>query len=67
MTRIFLEQKKTKETKEEFFFVAFVCFCVNFILGAAWMENSEPVNSVKSVAPFRWLWACHEKTDTEIV
>ena len=49
MTRIRLEQKGTKETKEKFFFVAFVCFCAKFILGAAWMENSESVKSVKSV------------------
>ena len=55
MTRISLEQKGTKETKEEFFFVAFVCFCANFILGAAWMENSESVKSVKSVVQFLWL------------
>jgi hypothetical protein len=27
MEPIFLEQKGTKRTKEEFFFVAFVCFC----------------------------------------
>jgi hypothetical protein len=29
MTGISLEQKGTKETKEEYFFVAFVCFCRN--------------------------------------
>ena len=50
-----LEQKGTKETKEEFFFfVAFVCFCANSILGAAWMRNSESVKSVKSVVQVLW-------------
>ena len=49
MTRISLKQKGTKGTKEEFFFVAFVCFCANFILWAAWVEDSESVKSVKSV------------------
>jgi hypothetical protein len=55
MTRISLEQKGTKETKEEFFFVAFVCFCANFILWAAWMENSQSVKSVQSVVHSLWL------------
>ena len=54
MTRISREQKGTKETKEEFFSVA-LCFCANFIPGAAWMENSESVKSGKSVVPFLWL------------
>jgi hypothetical protein len=30
MARISFEQKGTKGTKEEFFFVAFVCFCGDF-------------------------------------
>ena len=52
ITRISFEQKGTKETKEEFFFVAFVCFCANSVRGAARMGNSE---SVKSVVQFLWL------------
>ena len=55
ISRISLEQKGTKETMEEFGFVAFVCLCANFILRAAWMENSESVKSVKSVVQFLWL------------
>ena len=46
------EQKGTKGTKKEFFFVAFVCFCANSVPRASRMEISE---SVKSVVPFLWL------------
>ena len=51
----FFEQKGTKETKEEFCFVAFVRFCANSVPMAAWMEDSESVKSVKSVVQFLWL------------
>jgi len=40
MARISLEQKGTKGTKEEFFFVAFVCFCGNCLPMGALMESS---------------------------
>jgi hypothetical protein len=55
MTRISSEQKRTKATKVQFFFVAFVCFCANSIPSAAQMENSQSVNSVKSAVQFLWL------------
>jgi hypothetical protein len=42
----FFEQKGTKKTKEEFFFVAFVCFCAHSVPRAARVENSESVQSV---------------------
>ena len=51
----FFEQKGTKETKEEFFFV---CFCANSVSRAARMGNSESVKSVKSVVQFLWLRLC---------
>ena len=52
MARISFEQKETKETKEEFFFVAFVCFCANSVPWALRLEDSESVKSVKSAVPF---------------
>ena len=52
MTRISLEQKGTKATKEDYFFVAFVCFCGNRLPMKAPMENSSSVKSVKSVVQF---------------
>jgi hypothetical protein len=53
MARISFEQKGTKETKVEFFFVDFVCFCFNSVPRAARMEDSQ---SVKSGAPGEvWL------------
>jgi hypothetical protein len=55
MARISLEQKGTKATKEEYFFVAFVCFCGNRFPMGALVENSESVKSGKSVVPFLWL------------
>ena len=50
----FFEQG-TKETKEEFFFVALVRFCANSVPMAVRMEDSESVKSVKSVVQFLWL------------
>jgi len=51
----FFEQKGTKETKEEFFFVDFGCFRFNSVPRAARMEDSQSVKSVKSVVQFLWL------------
>ena len=51
----FFEQKRTKETKEEFFFVDFGCFRFNSVPRAARMEDSQSVKSVKSVVQFLWL------------
>jgi hypothetical protein len=55
MARISFEQKGTKETKEEFFFVDFGCFRFNSVPRAARMEDSQSVKSVKSVVQFLWL------------
>jgi len=55
MTRISLEQKGTKETKGEYFFVAFVCSLENRFPMGPLMENSKSVKSVKSVVQFLWL------------
>ena len=51
MTRISLEQKGTKKTKEEeLHFVPFVCFCRDSLQLGALVENSESVKSVKSLS-----------------
>ena len=55
MTRITLEQKGTKATKEGLFFVAFVCSCGNYSPMGTAMESSSSVKSVKSVVQFLWL------------
>ena len=50
--RNFLEQKGTKETKEESLFVAFVCFCGDCLPRAVGMENPSSMKSAKSVVQF---------------
>jgi hypothetical protein len=47
----FFEQKGTKATKQDFFFVAFVCFCGNRFPRVA-ERNPESVKSAKSVVQF---------------